>query len=70
MTSPPEPVPCPECHHVAGVVIVYGMPPPEVMRLGAEGSIAFGGCVINTEEVMTRRCRDCHAAWRDVADTP
>jgi hypothetical protein len=64
--SPPDPVECPRCRRIAGVVIVYGMPGADLFEAAEKNQLALGGCVI-FEDQPDYRCRQCGHEWVDAA---
>lgn len=60
--SPPDPVQCPRCRRMAGVVIVYGMPSGALFEAAEKNQLALGGCVI-FEDQPEYRCRECGHQW-------
>ena len=60
--SPPDPVECPRCRQMAGVVIVYGMPSGALFEAAGRDQLALGGCVI-FEDQPDYRCLKCGHEW-------
>jgi len=59
MTEAPT---CPKCGSDSVLLIVYGLPGPDLMEEGRAGRVVLGGCVITGED-PTHACRECGVRW-------
>lgn len=62
-------IPCPSCHSLCTIPIVYGKPDHQLERAASRGLIELGGCVIDFPD-PNRRCLDCRNAWMDRPKSP
>jgi hypothetical protein len=53
---------CPGCGRT-GVMVVYGMPGPDLLDAAERGGVSIGGCVITGND-PDQQCQSCGQMWK------